>query len=91
MRQQAAGAYITLGWSLVGVSYLVAGLGLRKRALRLPGLGLLGLCVMKALFVDLTALELPYRVLSYTVLGALLLLSSYLYVRSTDQEDSDEA
>ncbi|HAH05545.1 MAG TPA: hypothetical protein DCM05_03315 [Elusimicrobia bacterium] len=91
VRQQAAGAYITLGWSLVGVSYLVAGLGLRKRALRLPGLGLLGLCVMKALFVDLTALELPYRVLSYTVLGALLLLSSYLYVRSTDQEDSDEA
>jgi len=88
--KQADGTHMTLSWTLLGSAYLVAGLITRRRALRLPGLGLAGLCVAKALFVDLTGLELPYRVLSYTSLGALLVLSSYLYVQLTGKEDSDE-
>lgn len=85
------GAYITLGWSLVGAAYLVGGILGGRQALRLPALGLLVLCVGKALFKDLTGLELPFRVLSYTVLGALLVASSYLYVRLSKQEDADAA
>ncbi|MCX5797091.1 MAG: DUF2339 domain-containing protein [Elusimicrobia bacterium] len=86
----ADGTRLTLDWTLLGSAYLVAGLVTRRRALRLPGLGLVGLCVAKALFVDLTGMQLPYRVLSYTVLGVLLVASSYLYVRLTGKEDSDE-
>ncbi|MBI5240363.1 MAG: DUF2339 domain-containing protein [Elusimicrobia bacterium] len=89
--KQADGAYMTLAWTGLASAYLFGGLVLRRRALRWPGLGLAGLCVAKALFVDLTGLELPYRVLSYTLLGALLVASSYLYVRFTGKEDSDEA
>ena len=50
---------------------------------------LLVLCVLKALFQDLTGLILPYRVLSYMVLGGLLVLASYLYVRLSREADSD--
>ncbi|MDD5629249.1 MAG: DUF2339 domain-containing protein [Elusimicrobia bacterium] len=84
------GAYMTLSWTLLASAYLVTGLVFRRRALRLPGLGLAGLCVAKALFVDLTSLQLPYRVLSYTVLGVMLVSCSYLYVRLTGKEDCDE-
>ncbi|MFH1724907.1 MAG: DUF2339 domain-containing protein [Elusimicrobiota bacterium] len=89
--KESVGTHITLRWTLVGVSYLISGLLLRRQALRLPGLALLGLCVMKALFMDLTGLALPYRVLSYTVLGGLLVVSSYIYVRITQWEDADAA
>ncbi|MBI5244720.1 MAG: DUF2339 domain-containing protein [Elusimicrobia bacterium] len=88
--KEASGAYITLDWSLLGAAYLVAGLVFEKKALRLSGLALVGLCVLKALFKDLTGLELPCRVLSYTVLGGLLVLSSYLYVNFAGKEGHDE-
>ena len=87
----SASASSSSGWTLLGVSYLLPGLVLRKQELRIPGLALLILCVLKALFMDLTGLELPYRVLSYTVLGALLVLSSYGYVRLEGALDAEEA
>ena len=87
--KEAAGTMVTLGWSLLGVAFVLAGLALRRQALRLPGVLLLVLCVLKALFQDLTGLILPYRVLSYMVLGGLLVLASYLYVRLSREADSD--
>jgi hypothetical protein len=89
--KEADGAYITLGWTLIGVPYMLGGLLSRRKALRLPGLALVGLCVGKALLMDLTGLALPYRVLSYTILGGLLLLSSFVYVQHTKEEDADAA
>lgn len=89
--KECNGAYITLGWTLAGVTYLIAGLLANKQTLRLPGLVLVCLCVGKALFLDMSGLELPLRVLSFTVLGALLVLSSYLYVQRTKEVDADAA
>ncbi|MEK7746770.1 MAG: DUF2339 domain-containing protein, partial [Elusimicrobiota bacterium] len=89
--KEAAGTIVTLGWSLLGVAFVLAGLALRRQALRLPGVALLVLCVLKALFQDLTGLILPYRVLSYMVLGGVLVLASYLYVRLSAEADCDAA
>jgi len=72
-------------------AYVAAGLALRRQALRLPAVGLLTLCLLKALFRDLSGLPVPERVLCYTVLGGVLVLSSYLYVRLSRETDEGES
>lgn len=73
---------MTMAWTGLGLTFLVGGLALNWRELRLPALALLGLCVMKALFSDTANLPLPYRVASFVALGVVLLFASGLYVRA---------
>lgn len=75
--QVALSAY----WTLLGVAGLVAGLLRDDRRLRLGGLLLLGLGVLKVFLYDLANLEQIYRVLSFIGLGLLLLASAYAYQR----------
>lgn len=85
--QVALSAY----WTLLGVAGLVAGLFRDDRRLRLGGLLLLGLAVLKVFVYDLANLEQIYRVLSFIALGLLLLGSAFAYqrVRGTLQERED--
>jgi len=57
-------------------------MALDYKELRYPSLALLGLCVAKALLVDTSSMELPYRVASFLVLGGILVATSMLYVRT---------
>lgn len=86
--REAAGSLITLWWTALGGAYLLSGLAAQRRELRWPALALLGLCVAKAFLSDLTGLALPYRVLSMTALGLLMVLSSLAYVRLVKEEPS---
>ncbi|MFI5362914.1 MAG: DUF2339 domain-containing protein [Elusimicrobiota bacterium] len=79
---------LTLAWTALGISFLGTGLLLDWRELRLPGLGLLGLCVGKALLMDTSRLPLPYRVASFMALGVVLLAASGLYVRAGAKRDA---
>ncbi|HXT00156.1 MAG TPA: DUF2339 domain-containing protein [Elusimicrobiota bacterium] len=79
---------LTLAWTALGISFLGSGLLLDWKELRLPGLGLLGLCVGKALLMDTSQLPLPYRVASFMALGAVLLAASGLYVRAGAKRDA---
>jgi hypothetical protein len=72
---------LTLAWTGLGMAFLVGGLALDWRELRRPALGLLALCVAKALFSDTANMPLPYRVASFVALGGVLLVGSSLYVR----------
>ena len=53
----------------------------RRRALRLGGLGLLTLAVVKIFFVDLANLESIWRVASFLAVGLLLLAGAFAYQR----------
>lgn len=86
--REAAGPFITLWWTALGGGYLLAGLCAERRELRWPALALLGACVAKAFLHDLTALALPYRMLSMTGLGLLLVVCSLAYVRWVKDEPS---
>jgi uncharacterized membrane protein len=68
-------------WSVVGLAALVAGLLRDDRRLRLGGLVLLGIAVVKVFVFDLAALESIYRVLSFIALGLLLLVAAFAYQR----------
>lgn len=82
---EVSGGMLTLAWSLEGIGLLAAGFALRDRWLRLPGLGLLLLCIGKVFFYDLRNLETMYRILSFIGLGLILLGVSFIYTRFKEQ------
>jgi uncharacterized membrane protein len=68
-------------WSIVGFFALMAGLRRDADAVRTAGLGLLGLAVTKVFVYDLSTLTSIYRVVSFVVLGLLLLAGAFAYQR----------
>ena len=68
-------------WAALGFGGLVAGLVRDRRPLRLGGLALLGLAVVKVFVVDLAALASLWRVASFLLLGLLLLAGAFAYQR----------
>jgi uncharacterized membrane protein len=78
---EVSGRMRTVAWGLQGLALLFAGFPLRERAMRLAGLVLLLVCVLKLFFWDLRNLEMPFRVLSFLVLGVILIGVSFFYSR----------
>ena len=74
-------AIVSAFWSLLGVGLLWAGLRRDERAWRLAGFGLLAVAVAKVFLYDMAALGAEYRVISFVVLGLLLLAGAYAYQR----------
>ena len=78
------GSGLTPAWALLALAVFVAGLVLRERVYRLGGFVLLALAVGRIFIVDVWQLETLYRILSFLVLGGVLLLLGYLYNRFAD-------
>jgi uncharacterized membrane protein len=78
---QQGQALLTAFWSSLGLALLWVGLRGDLRVTRLTGFGLLGVAVAKAFLFDMSALDSGYRVLSFIVLGLLLLSGAYAYQR----------
>jgi hypothetical protein len=76
---------VTLSWGLEGVAVFLLALWLGERSFRLAGLGLLLLCAVKILLVDVWRLSPSDRYLTLIVLGAALLLVSFLYTRNREK------
>lgn len=77
---------LSVVWALYGAGLLLAGRVRRARLLRLMSLALLSLTTLKVFFWDLASLDRAYRIVSFVVLGAILLAVSYLYQRSQQQQ-----
>ena len=82
---EVSGSLLTIAWGLQGTALLLAGFVLRERQLRLSGLVLLGVCILKAFFYDFRQLEIVFRIFSFIVLGSLLLAVSFVYSRYREQ------
>jgi uncharacterized membrane protein len=80
LRRQSQVA-LSIVWAVLGGLGVAVGLIRALPALRWFGLGLLALAAGKVFLYDLASLDAVYRVLSFMVLGVLLLLSSYAYRR----------
>ena len=53
--------------------------------LRISGLALIGYCVAKVFIVDLRGLDEVYRILSFIILGMVMIGISLLYARFRDK------
>ncbi len=79
--EQFPGGLLTTAWGVQGLTLLIAGFPLRERILRLEGLAMLLLCILKLFLYDLRNLETIYRILSFVALGLILLGVSSIYTR----------
>jgi uncharacterized membrane protein len=78
---EVSGGVLTMAWGVEGLALLGAGFPLRDRLQRLSGLFLFLVCVMKLFFYDLRQLGTFNRILSFIVLGAILIAVSWIYTR----------
>jgi uncharacterized membrane protein len=82
---QVRPSFVTLAWGAEGIGLLALGLPVRERVMRLSGLGLLFLCILKLFMYDLSELEALARILSFVGLGLVLLGVSWAYTRCQEQ------
>ncbi|HSO76855.1 MAG TPA: DUF2339 domain-containing protein, partial [Blastocatellia bacterium] len=76
---------LSVVWMVYGGAMLAIGLWRRNRLLRIMALALLGLTICKVFFFDLASLQKLYRIISFIVLGLILLGVSFLYQRLRQQ------
>jgi uncharacterized membrane protein len=82
---------LSVVWALLGGVTIAIGLARAFAPLRWFGLGLLALATVKVFLYDLASLDAIYRVMSFVVLGVLLLLSAYAYRRFDTGDDPPDA
>jgi hypothetical protein len=79
--EQVQGRLLTVALGVQGSLSLVAGMFASERVLRISGLVLFLGCIAKAFVYDLRQLDTFSRILSFLVLGLLLLGASWVYTR----------
>lgn len=78
------GFLITASWSVLAFIVLGFGFVLRERTYRLLGLAILSAAIARLFIIDVWQLETIYRILSFLVLGIVLLALGFLYNRFAD-------
>jgi uncharacterized membrane protein len=79
--REVSGSMLTVALGAQGIALLAAGFPLRDRVLRLSGIGLLGVCILKLFLYDLRFLDTLPRIFSFIVLGLILVAVSWIYTR----------
>jgi hypothetical protein len=77
-------------WTLYAAVTLAWGFVRRSTALRYAALGLFGLVIVKVFIVDLASVKTVYRMLSFLILGVVLLLVGLLYQKASRRPPEPE-
>jgi uncharacterized membrane protein len=87
----AAQLALSLLWAFYAGILIVVGIRRSYAPIRLAGIVLMALTVLKVFLVDLSGLEGIYRVLGLVVVGAVLLVVSFLYQRGRSRTTAAES
>ena len=71
-------------WShltLYAITLMLLGFRYQQARLRLVSLGLFGVTILKVFLADMARVSTPFRIVSFVVLGLMLIGASYLYYR----------
>jgi uncharacterized membrane protein len=79
---------ISILWTCYAAMLIALGLFRRSALLRWQALVLLGIVVAKVFSIDLSSLDRVYRILSFLILGCVLLTVSFLYQRKQSRRVS---
>ena len=72
---------LSLVWGFYALGAMALGLRFASSPMRLGAIALFGLAVVKVLVFDLADVDTLYRILSFLILGGVLLVASFLYAR----------
>ncbi|TAN41807.1 MAG: DUF2339 domain-containing protein [Nitrospirae bacterium] len=78
-------AAISVMWTLFSVALMVKGFKDNNYMLRKASLFLFAMTLLKVFFVDMANISTPYRIISFTLLGVVLVAMSYLYHKFKDR------
>lgn len=76
---------LTAAWALLALGLFFAGFLMHARLFRLGGLGILALALCRIVLFDVWKLDPPLRILSFLILGGVLLVLGYLYNRYAER------
>jgi len=76
---------ISVYWGLFALGLITGGLTKRIRPLRFAGLALFTLVALKVFLADLALLDPLYKIVAFTLLGAVLLAGAFAYLRFQDR------
>jgi uncharacterized membrane protein len=79
-----SGFALIVAWAIQGLAATAAGFLVRSQPLRIAGLALLGLGLAMTLYRTFTEFDTAGRIISFIVLGVILLLVSFGYTRYRD-------
>jgi len=82
---QARFAAISVLWTLFSVVLMLNGFLRNSAALRKISFGLFLVVVLKVFLFDMSNFSTPYRIISFIILGLVLVATSYLYYRHKDR------
>lgn len=85
------GTWIPIAWASTALVVVVLGFAIPMETLRLSAFALFGLVLGRVFLYDLAALDVVYRIVTFLVVGAILLAASFLYARARREEPSTEA
>ena len=74
-------ASISVFWTIYAIALISLGVMFQIAFLRWWALALFGLTIGKVFLFDLAVLPTPYRIISFMVLGVILLLASWFYFK----------
>ena len=74
-------AAISVLWTLFSIALMLLGFLYQQTWLRLVSLGLFGVTIVKVFLADMAHVSTPFRIVSFVVLGLMLMGASYLYYR----------
>ena len=72
---------ISILWSLFALGLIIGGIHKNAGALRFTGLGLFTVVGFKVFFSDLANLDQFYRIVAFILLGILILIAAFLYLK----------
>jgi uncharacterized membrane protein len=89
LREFEAGG-ISVLWTLFAFSFITGGIWKRIRAIRIVGLILFTIVALKVFMVDMAHMPTIYRVIALMIIGILLLLGSFVYLRASKKFIKEE-
>lgn len=76
---------ISILWALFGLVFLIRGIAHDNKIIRYAGLILFTIVSLKVFFVDLGNLDPIYRIIAFVILGLMLLMGSFLYLKHRER------
>ena len=77
-------ASISVLWTLFSVMLMIKGFKDNVSYIRILSLGLFFITLIKVFFFDIAKIDTPYRILSFIILGVVMIGASYLYHKFKD-------
>jgi uncharacterized membrane protein len=78
---QARFAAMSVVWALYAIALMLLGFRYQQARVRLVALGLFGVTILKVFLADMARVSTPFRIVSFVLLGLMLIGASYLYYR----------